>query len=438
VSIPASEVLFARGQMAYSLAFHILFAAVGVAMPILMVAAEALWRRTGRAHYLELARRWARGTAVLFAVGAVSGTVLSFELGLLFPRFMERAGAIIGLPFSLEGIAFFTEAIFLGLYLYGWDRLRPAAHMLCGGMVALSGSASAAFVTIANAWMNAPRGFRAEGGHLVDVDPIAAMGTPFALHEVPHALLAAFLATAMAVAAIHAWALLRRPDAPLHRAALGVALALAIPSALAQPLVGHRAGQAVARHQPMKLAAMEGLEQTTAGAPLHLGPIAVPGGMSLLAFGDPDATVLGLAEVPAADRPPAIVRPAFLVMVGLGGAAALYALVTLVLAWRRRGVPLARWWLAATVLLGPAGAIAMEAGWIVTEVGRQPWTIHGLLRTADAVTPVRGLWLPFALFAAVYAGLGAVVAAVLVREVRKTTARPAGGGAGGGPGGGHR
>lgn len=422
MSDPASEVLFARGQMAYSLAFHIVFAAVGVAMPILMVAAEALWRRSGSAVYLELARRWARGTAVLFAVGAVSGTVLSFELGLLFPRFMAQAGAVIGLPFSLEGIAFFTEAIFLGLYLYGWDRLRPAAHMACGGLVALSGSASAVFVTIANAWMNAPRGFRVAGGRLIDVDPLAAMATPFARHEVPHALLAAFMTTAMAVAAIHAWALLRRPDSPLHRAALGLALALAIPSALAQPLIGHAAGHAVARHQPVKLAAMEGLERTTAGAPLHIGPIAIPGGLSFLAFGDPDATVRGLAEVPASDRPPAVVRPAFLIMVGLGSAAALYAAITLVMAWRRRGLPRARWWLGATVLLGPAGAIAMEAGWVVTEVGRQPWTIHGLLRTADAATPIGGLWLPFAVFALVYLGLAAVVAALLVREVRQTTA----------------
>jgi len=416
-----NEALFARGQMAYSLAFHIVFAAIGIAMPVLMVAAEVMWRRTGRAVYLELARRWARGTAVLFAVGAVSGTVLAFELGLLFPRFMEHAGAIIGLPFSLEGIAFFTEAIFLGLYLYGWDKLRPRLHIACGALVALSGAASAAFVTIANAWMNAPRGFRLEDGLMVDIDPIAAMGTPFALHEVLHTVLAAFMATAMAVAAIHAWALLRRPGSPFHRAALGLALAVAIPSALAQPLVGHMAGQMVARHQPLKLAAMDGLERTTARAPMSIGPIEVPGMLSFMAYGDADATVRGLDDFPAADHPHPIVRHAFLVMVGLGSIAALHALVTLLLCWRRRGLPDARWWLRATLLLGPAGVIAMEAGWIVTEVGRQPWTIYGVLRTADAVTPVTGLWLPFTLFAVIYLGLAAVVTAVMTHQVRKTT-----------------
>jgi cytochrome bd ubiquinol oxidase subunit I len=424
VTAPTTELLFARGQMAYSLAFHIVFAAVGIAMPILMVAAEVMWRRTGRPVYLELARRWARGTAVLFAVGAVSGTVLSFELGLLFPRFMELAGSIIGLPFSLEGIAFFTEAIFLGLYLYGWERLRPAAHIACGVLVALSGIASAAFVTIANAWMNAPRGFRVAGGQLVDIDPLAAMATPFAVHEVLHTVLAAFMATAMAVAAIHAWALLRRPGAPLHRAALALALALALPSSLAQPLAGHHAGQVVAEHQPLKLAAMEGLLETTSGAPLHVGPIAIPGMLSFLAYGDASATVRGLAEFPAADRPHPIVHVAYQVMIVLGSAAAAYAVLTLLLCWRRRGLPVARWWLRTTLLLGPAGVIAMEAGWIVTEVGRQPWTIYGVLRTADAATPIGGLWLPFALFAAVYLGLAAVVVAVMAHQVRQTTGTP--------------
>jgi cytochrome bd ubiquinol oxidase subunit I len=410
--------------MAYSLAFHIVFAAVGIAMPILMVAAEVLWRRSGAPVYLELARRWAKGTAVLFAVGAVSGTVLAFELGLLFPRFMELAGPLVGLPFSLEGIAFFTEAIFLGLYLYGWERLRPAAHIACGILVALSGIASAAFVTIANAWMNAPTGFRLEGGRLVDIDPLAAMATPFALHEVLHTVLAAFMATAMAVAAIHAWALLRRPGAPLHRAALGLALALAVPSALAQPIVGHQAGQMVARYQPAKLAAMEGLSETTAGAPMHIGPIAIPGLLSFAAFGDADATVRGLNDFPPDERPPSIVRVAHQVMILLGSAAAAYAALTLLLWLRRRRLPESRWWLRTTLALGPAGVIAMEAGWTVTEVGRQPWTVYGVLRTADAATPVTGLWLPFVLFALIYLGLAAVVIAVMVYQVRQTTEEP--------------
>ena len=420
-----SEALFARGQMAYSLGFHIVFAAIGIAMPLLMVAAEVLGRRTGRAEYLDLAHRWAKGTAVFFAIGAVSGTVLSFELGLLFPRFMELAGPFVGMPFSLEGIAFFTEAIFLGLYLYGWDRLRPALHIACGAVVALSGALSAVFVTLVNAWMNAPRGFRLEAGRIVDIDPVAALASPFAAHEIVHGLLAAYMATAMAVAAIHAWGLLRRPDSPLHRAALGLALAMAIPAALVQPISGHSAGQMVAEHQPLKLAAMEGLERTQTAAPAHLGPIAIPGGLSLLAHNDPDAEVIGLDRFPPADHPHWIVSVAFQVMILLGTAAAGWAGLTL-LWWlrRRRRLPERRWWLWLTVLLGPAGMIAMEAGWTVTEVGRQPWAIYGVLRTADAVTPVTGLWLPFTLFAVIYLGLGVVTALVLARHVRQTVKGP--------------
>jgi cytochrome d ubiquinol oxidase subunit I len=277
------------------------------------------------------------------------------------------------------------------------------------------------FVTLVNAWMNAPTGFTLEDGALVDIDPIAAMASPFAAHEIIHGLLAAYMATAMAVAAIHAWGLLRRPGSPLHRAALGLALAMAVPAALAQPVSGHAAGQMVAEHQPLKLAAMEGLERTQTAAPAHLGPIAIPGGLSLLAHNDPDAEVIGLDRFPPADHPHWIVSVAFQVMVLLGTAAAGWAGLTL-LWWllRRRRLPERRWWLWLTVALGPAGMIAMEAGWTVTEVGRQPWAIYGVLRTADAVTPVTGLWLPFTLFAVIYLGLGVVTALVLARHVRQT------------------
>jgi cytochrome d ubiquinol oxidase subunit I len=237
-------------------------------------------------------------------------------------------------------------------------------------------------------------------------------------------VLAAFMAAAMAVAAIHAWALLRRPSG-FHRKALGLALALAIPSALAQPLVGHMAGQMVARHQPLKLAAMEGLEQTTAGAPMSLGPIEIPGMLAFLAFGDPDATGKGLNEFPPEDHPPGIVRVAYLTMLAVGFSTAGFYALTLLLTLRRRGLPDSRWWLRAVVALGPLGVIAMEAGWTVTEVGRQPWTIYGVLRTADAVTPVTGLWLPFTLFAIVYLGLAAVVTAVMIYQVRQTAPSPA-------------
>jgi cytochrome bd ubiquinol oxidase subunit I len=429
-----SDVLFARGQMAYSLGFHILFASVGIAMPLMMVLAELRWLRGKDPEHLELARRWAKGTAVFFAVGAVSGTVLSFELGLLFPGFMRHAGAIVGLPFSLEGFAFFTEAIFLGIYLYGWDRVGPRLHVLAGVVVALSGLASAVFVTLVNAWMNTPRGFRVEGGELVDIDPLAGMASPFVLHEVLHTSLAAYMTTGLAVAAIHAWALLRPRGTPrrsLHLKALGLALVIAVPSALAQPLVGHLAGHQVAAHQPLKLAAMEGLVHTQPRAPLHVGPIAVPGLLSFLAYGDVDAVVTGLEAFPRADWPHPVVRAAFQVMVILGTACAGFAALTALLWLRRRRAPdplppasespWARRWLWAVVALGPAGAICTEAGWIVTEVGRQPWTVYGVLRTSDAVTPVTGLWVRFVAFAAVYLLLALVVAVTLWRQVRDTT-----------------
>lgn len=415
------DVLFARWQMGMSLAFHIIFASVGVAMPVLMVLAEIMWRRTGDDGWLQLARRWAKGTAVLFAVGAVSGTVLSFELGLLFPGFMEHAGPIIGMPFSLEGFAFFTEAIFLGLYLYGWDKLRPSLHLFSGIVVAVSGLASAVFVTFVNAWMNAPRGFRLEDGKLVDIDPYGALHSPFALHEIPHTAFAAYAATGFAVAGIHAWALRKRGPSDFHRRALTLALAVAIPAALVQPAIGHFAGHQVAHYQPLKFAALEQQEHTEPHAPMRLGPVEVPGMLSWLATGDPDATVIGLDEFPAADRPHSIVHPMFRLMVGLGSLMAAYALLALYRIIRKRPLDRGKWWLAATIALAPAGVIATEAGWIVTEVGRQPWTIYGVLRTTDAATPLGMIWLPFVTFTLIYIGLGAVVLAVLARQVKETT-----------------
>lgn len=420
-----TEVLFARAQMAISLGFHIVFASVGVAMPVLMVIAEVLWRRTGEALYLDLTRRWSKGTAVLFAVGAVSGTVLSFELGLLFPTFMRHAGAVIGMPFSLEGFAFFTEAIFLGIYLYGWQRVGPALHIASGVLVALSGMASAVFVIIANAWMNVPRGFRLEEGRMVDIDPIAAMGSPFVAHEVAHMLAAAYLSTAFAAAAMHAFAILRDRAAELHRRALAIALWVAIPFALVQPLLGHWAGREVALRQPLKLAAMEGQERTEAGAPMRVGPIEVPGGLSWLAFGRTDAVVRGLEDFPRGDWPHPVVQVAFRLMVAMGIYLAAVSTWAAILALAGRPWHLDRWLLRAILLAGPMGFLAIEAGWIVTEMGRQPWVIYGVLRTEDSVTPMPWLVVPFVTFTLVYLFLAAVVAAILRGQLRDASGRAA-------------
>lgn len=427
-----SDLLAARGQMAMSLAFHIIFAVLGIGMPLLMVLAEREWMRTGEPVWLDLAKRWAKGTAILFAVGAVSGTVLSFELGLLWPGFMEYAGAIIGMPFSLEGFAFFTEAIFLGVYLYGWNRLTPRAHWWSGVAVTVSGTISGVFVVLANAWMNAPTGFRIVDGRPVDIDPIAAMLNPAALPQALHMTLAAFAATGIAIAGISAVALRRDPTVTVHRAALRIALWVAVPASLLQVVSGDLSAKFVAEHQPVKLAAMEGHFETARGAALRIGgipdeaagvtryAIEIPTLLSVLAFGDPDAEVKGLGAVPRDEWPPVLITHlAFQVMVGLGTLMALASLWVVVCWVRRRDVVADRRLLTLLAGLMPAGFIAVEAGWVVTEVGRQPWIIQGVMRTADAVTPMPGLAAPFALFTLLYLFLGAVVCWLLWTQIVK-------------------
>ncbi|MFL5495699.1 MAG: cytochrome ubiquinol oxidase subunit I [Gemmatimonadales bacterium] len=425
-----SDLLAARSQMAVSLGFHILFAVVGIGMPVLMVLAEGRWQRTGDAIYLDLARRWAKGTAILFAVGAVSGTVLSFELGLLWPEFMRLAGPVIGMPFSLEGFAFFTEAIFLGVYLYGWDRISRRAHLLAGVLVALSGAASGVFVVIANAWMNAPRGFELVRGHLTKVDPIAGMLNPMAFPQALHMTLAAYAATGFAVAGIHAFLLLFDGRNAFHRRAFSIALLVAAPSAVLQPLSGDLSARAVARVQPAKLAAMEAHFQTARRAPLVIGgwpdvdartiryAVRVPGGLSFLAHHDVNARVTGLEEFPRADWPNVqIVHAAFQVMIALGSYLALVSLWAGWLAVRHRDPSENRWLLRAVALGAPFGFLAIEAGWTVTEVGRQPWIVYGTLRTADAVTPMPGLIVPFLGFSLLYCFLGTIVVWLLYRQI---------------------
>jgi cytochrome d ubiquinol oxidase subunit I len=414
-----SDLLAARSQMAVSLAFHIIFAVIGIAMPLLMVLAERRWQRTRDPVYLDLAKRWARGTAILFAVGAVSGTVLSFELGLLWPRFMELAGPIIGMPFSLEGFAFFTEAIFLGVYLYGWEKVSPRAHLLAGVLVAVSGAASGVFVVIANAWMNTPTGFTLVDGAFTAIDPIAAMGTPAAFPQALHMTLAAYAATGLGVAGIHAFLLLKTPTSAFNRAALTIGLLVGAPAAVLQPLSGDIAARYVARQQPVKLAAMEALYETRAGAPLTFGPgIEIPYGLSLLAFHDPHAVVTGLDSVPRDEWPNvALVHLSFDVMVALGTYMALVGLWAGWLALRRRDLATRRRFLWAVAIAAPCGFIAIEAGWMVTELGRQPWVIFGVLRTADAVTPMPGLIVPFTAITLLYCALGVIVAWLLSRQI---------------------
>src|SRR5712672_2386727 len=428
-----SDFLFARSQMAMSLAFHIVFAALGIGMPLLMAIAEGMYLRTKQPVYLDLCKRWAKGTAILFAVGAVSGTVLSFWLGLLWPGFMEHAGAIFGMSFSLEGFAFFTEAIFLGVYLYGWKRVPSFIHWLSGLVVAMSGIFSGIFVVTANAWMNSPAGFRMVDGKIADLDPIAAMLNPASFHEVLHMTLAAFAATGFMVAAVHAFFLLRDRNSPFHRAALGLALAVACISMPLQILSGDLSARAVARLQPAKLAAMEAHYRTQAGAPLVSGGIPqdqtmttdyaleIPRGLSLLTAHDPNARVAGLEEFPRDQWPNVrVVHWAFDVMVGSGMLMLALTLWADGLWLKHRILPQNKWLLRGLVAAGPLGFLAIETGWVVTEVGRQPWIIYGVMRTSEAVTPMPGLVVPFVIFTAVYIFLALIVALLLRRQFLET------------------
>jgi cytochrome d ubiquinol oxidase subunit I len=423
--------------MGVSLAFHIIFAVIGIAMPLMMVVAERRWHVTGHAIYLDLAKRWARGTAILFAVGAVSGTVLSFELGLLWPGFMRFAGPIVGMPFSLEGFAFFTEAIFLGVYLYGWDRISPRAHLAAGVAVAVSGAASGIFVVIANAWMNAPTGFELVQGQAVHVDPLAAMANAAAFSQTLHMTLASYAATGFAVAGIHAFLLLKDPTNAFHRRALEIALIVGAPAAVLQPISGDLSARQLAVHQPVKLAAAEALFRSQRGAPLSLGgwvdvtrrelrfAVPVPHALSLLAFHDPDALVKGLDTVPEDEWPNVrAVHLAFDLMVALGSYLALVALWTGWLAWRRADLAHQRGLMRAIALATPFGFIAVEAGWMVTELGRQPWVIYGVMKTRDAVTPMPGLVVPFVTFTLLYCFLGGIVLWLLYRQIVRSPTTP--------------
>jgi cytochrome d ubiquinol oxidase subunit I len=423
-----TDVALARLTMGTSLGFHIVFAVLGVGMPFLMSVAEglALWRKD--ATWMLLARRWSKAFGILFAVGAVSGTVLSFELGLLWPRFMAFSGAMIGLPFSAEGFAFFLEAIFLGLYLYGWDRLGPVAHWLTSLPIAISGAASSVFVVMTNAWMNSPAGFRlGPDGQLVSVDPVAAALNPATATEDPHMLVSAYVVTGFVLAAVYAAGLLRGRDDLAHRRGLAAGMATGLLALGLAAITGDASARYVYEQQPAKFAAMEGVYRTQRGAPVTLGGIPsdsqhrvlygieVPGLLSWLATFDVNAEVRGLDSFPLADRPnPVLVHLSFDTMVGLGTLLGLLSLAFWALALARRRLPLQRPLLVGLVVAGPVSVVAMEAGWFVTEFGRQPWIVYGILRTSEAVTSAPGLGVSFAAFTIVYAGLALTTARLLL------------------------
>jgi cytochrome d ubiquinol oxidase subunit I len=420
----------ARQMQALSFAVHIPLVCFGIAFPALLLYVEWLHLRTGDELYLRLARRWTRVMVALFAAGVVTGTILSFEMGLLWPAFTGTFGGVFGLGFAIEGFSFFMEAIFIGIYVYGWSRLSPRLHFLSGLPIVVSGFTGSLMVIAVNGWMNHPTGFRLAGGRAVDVHPLRALfWNSYFWHELVHMYLAAYMVTGFVVAGAYAVQRLRGRFGRYELTALAIPLAVAVLASLAQVFVGDWAGRTVAANQPAKLAAFEGLGKTTKGAPIHiLGwyrdgsveyGVPVPKLLSLLAFHDPNATVQGLDGVPARDRPPVnVVRIAFQTMVGIGSLLALLSVSCLYVRVRRGRLPESVWFYRALVLAGPLSVVALISGWVTTEVGRQPWVVYGVMRTSQAVTGARGIPVGYASLAAVYAGLALGVGWVLTRLAR--------------------
>ncbi|HLM30130.1 MAG TPA: cytochrome ubiquinol oxidase subunit I [Solirubrobacterales bacterium] len=434
-AVDQSYLLEARQMQALSLGVHIPLVCFGISFPAIILFCEALHMRTGKPVYRQIAKRWSKVMLILFAVGVVTGTILSFELGLLWPEWMANFGEVFGLAFALEGVSFFVEAIFVAIYVYGWDRLKPRTHFLTGIPIVITGFAGAFMVIAVNGWMNNPTGFDiSSSGQVTNVDPLAALFNDFFWHEVMHMYMAGFVVSGFIVAGVYATAWLRGRRDAYHRAALIIPLTVASLAICVQLLYGDWAGREVAEHQPTKLAAFEGLEQTTKSASFTLGGvyvddkiyggITIPDMLSLLAFHDPNATVQGLDAVPERDQPPVgVVRNAFTVMVFAGSAMALLGLLYLFVWWRKARLPRSRWFYRAVILAGPLSLCALIAGWITTEVGRQPWIVYDVMRTEDAVTGAEGIPVGYAALALTYLGLATIVLVLLRRLARQPIER---------------
>ena len=428
---PQPDALEARQMQALSLAVHIPIVCFGIAFPAMILFVEGLWLRTGDLAYKALAKRWSKVALILFAVGVVTGTILSFEFGLLWPEFMATFGEVFGIAFGLEGISFFVEAIFIAIYVYGWDRLSRRAHFLVGVPIVISGFTGSLNVIAVNGWMNNPEGFDVVDGRVVNPQPWDALFNANMWHELIHMYLAGYIVVGFIVASIYAYAWLKGRRDHYHRTGLVVTLAFASLAAPAQVVVGDWAGRQVAETQPVKLAAFEGVTRTQEGAPFTIGGIydedagevrygiEIPKLLSLLAHHDPNARVTGLDSVPAEDRPPVnVVRFAFQTMIAIGTGLALLGTIFVVTWLRKRRLPRPALFYRAVMLAGPASLVALIAGWITTEVGRQPWIVYGYMRTEQAVTAADGLEVGYAVLIAVYVALGAAVAWLLRRLTR--------------------
>jgi cytochrome d ubiquinol oxidase subunit I len=426
----------ARSQMGSSLGFHIILACFGIAFPAIIMTAEWIGIKRGDAAALLLARRWSKIMAVLVAVGAVSGTVLSYEMGLLWPGLMGRFGAALGIPFSMEGIFFFLEAIFVGVYLYGWRRLSPWAHWWSGVPIVLAGLAGALSVVAANSWMNSPAGYTLTDGKLTNVDPWSVFFNASTPYETTHMILAAYMVTGFIVAGVYAVGLLRGRRDHYHRLGFGIPFAWAGILAPLQVMMGDIIARFIASNQPVKFAAMEYVSTTMRDAPEWLGGILINGNVyfgasipsfdSILVGFNPHTKVIGWDSVPVSQRPPldTLIHLSFDLMVGIG------FLLFMLAAWQgwwwwfRRRVLLTPWFLVPAALSGVAAVAAMEAGWIVTEVGRQPWIVYHVLLVSQAVTPSSGVTVTLAVVLVLYAILTVVsigIPMIMSRRWRRET-----------------
>lgn len=432
-NVDQDYLLQARQMQAMSFVMHVPLVCFGVAFPSLVIFMEWLGLKTGKAHFSAIARRWSKVMITLFAAGVVTGTLLSFELGILWPGFMSAFGDVFGLAFGLEGFSFFIEAIFISIYVYSWDRISPEKHILTGIPVIVTGITGSMMVIAVNAWMNNPSGFSIDkAGEVVDVKPFEALFANGHLWpQLTHMYLAAYIVVGFLIAGIYAFAWLKGRRGAYFRTAMVVPLAVACLAAPAQLLIGDWAARTVANDQPIKLASFEGLAKTTKGAPetilgwyepdgtIKYG-IEIPKLLSLLAYHDPNATVQGLDTVPVDDQPPInVVRIAFQTMVGIGTGLAALAAWFLFIWFRRRRLPQTKWFYRAVVLAGPGAVIALIAGWVTTEVGRQPWVVYGVMRTEQAVTGADGFVFGFAALLAVYAVLVVTVFWALRRIARQ-------------------
>ena len=419
-------------MQALSFAVHIPLVCFGIAFPSMVLLVESLYLRTGDELYRTLAKRWSKVMIALFAVGVVTGTILSFEMGLLWPNFMATFGDVFGLAFGLEGFSFFLEAIFIAIYVYSWDRMSTRMHLLCGVPVVIAGLTGSLFVLSVNAWMNHPGGFRiGPSGNVTHVEPWRALfGNGHLWPELTHMYIAGFIVVGFLVAAAYAWGWLKGRRGRYERIALAVPLTIAALAAPVQLFVGDWIARRVTDDQPTKLAALEGLGPTTKGASLHiLGwyengkvkyGIAIPKGLSILAKHDPNATIQGLDAVPPGDRPPVnVVRIAFQTMVGIGTLLAALGVLHLLTWFRRRRFVESRWFYWGVVAAGPLSLVALICGWVTTEVGRQPWVVYHVMRTSQAVTGAGGIPVGYATLVVVYLALAVAVAWILLRLQRR-------------------